>query len=131
MQVYLVRHAKADPGEPDELRPLNDEGQGQAWKLGERLKDEGIHPDVVLSSPLLRARQTADALARATGAEMETDQRLAPGATAADVREAVAGRGERIVVVGHQPDCGRIAAALTGGAEPSFPAAGMFVIDLP
>ena len=131
MQLYLVRHAKADAGEPDELRPLSEDGQEQARQLGERLKADGIQPDIILSSPLLRARQTAEALARATGAEVEADERLAPGATADGVREAVAGRGERVVVVGHQPDCGQIAAALRGGDEPKFPAAGMIVIDLP
>jgi phosphohistidine phosphatase SixA len=51
-------------------------------------------------------------------------------ARAEDVRAAVAGRGREVVVVGHQPDCGRIAAALTGGEEPAFPAAGMVVIEM-
>jgi phosphohistidine phosphatase SixA len=46
------------------------------------------------------------------------------------VTEAVAGRGETVVVVGHQPDCSQIAAALTGGPEPDFVPAGSFVVDL-
>ena len=58
------------------------------------------------------------------------DERLAPGATVDDVRAAVAGRGETVVVVGHQPDCGRVAAALTGGPEPAFPAAGVVAVEL-
>jgi phosphohistidine phosphatase len=130
MELYLVRHADATPGDPDELRPLSDEGREQARELGKRLRNEGIEPDVVLTSPLLRARQTGEALARATGSSQETDERLAPGATAEGVREAVADRGDRVVVVGHQPDCGRIAAALRGGEEPRFPPAGMAVIEL-
>lgn len=130
MQLYLVRHADATPGDPDELRSLSGEGREQARRLGERLKAEEVQPDIVVTSPLLRARETGAALARATGSEAETDERLAPGATPDDVKEAVAGRGERVVVVGHQPDCGRVAAALTGGDEPSFPPAGMIVIDL-
>jgi phosphohistidine phosphatase len=131
MQLYLVRHADATPGDPDELRPLSDEGREQARELGERLREDGVAPDVVLTSPLLRARQTGEALARATGVTSEADERLAPGATADTVREALAGRGESVVVVGHQPDCGRIAAALRGGEEPRFPPAGMAVIELP
>ncbi len=131
MQLYLVRHADATPGDPDELRTLSDEGREQARTLGEQLKAGGVQPDVVLTSPLLRARETAEALARATGSRAETDERLAPGATADGVREAVAGRGERVVVVGHQPDCGQITAAFRGGEEPKFPAAGMVVIELP
>ena len=84
-----------------------------------------------MTSPLLRARETAEVLARACGLEAVPDERLAPGATSVDARLAAAGRGERIVLVGHQPDFGRIAAALTGDEEPPFPTAGMAVIDLP
>ena len=130
MQLYLVRHADATPGDPDELRPLSDEGREQARELGERMRDDGVVPNVVLTSPLLRARETGDALARATGAISEADERLAPGATAETLREAISGRGEHVVVVGHQPDCGRIAATLSGEEEPRFPPAGMAVIEL-
>jgi phosphohistidine phosphatase len=130
MQLYLVRHADATPGDPDELRPLSNEGREQARELGERLRDDGVEPDVVLTSPLVRARQTGEALALATGSTQETDDRLAPGATAESLREAISGRGQRVVVVGHQPDCGRIAATLRGGEEPRFPAGGMVVIEL-
>ena len=129
VRIYLVRHAKAAPGDPDELRPLTPEGREQARLLAERLVGE--RPDAVVTSPLLRARETAEVLARACGLEAEPDERLAPGATSADARLAAAGRGERVVLVGHQPDFGRIAAVLTGGDEPPFPTAGMAVIDLP
>ena len=125
MHVYLIRHAKAEPGEPDALRKLNERGKKQARELGERLARTGLRPDAVISSPLLRARQTADAIARATGTETEVDERLAPGATVDDLRHVVSGHGDTIVVVGHQPDCGQIAAALTGGPEPTFKTAGM------
>jgi phosphohistidine phosphatase len=130
MQLYLVRHADATPGSPDELRTLSDEGREQARELGERLRADGVSPDVVLTSPLLRARETGEALARATGSRFEADARLAPGATAETLREALEGRGERVVVVGHQPDCGRITTELRGGDEPSFPAGGMVVLEL-
>ncbi len=128
MHVYLVRHAKAEPGDPDELRPLAKKGRKQARDLGERFARSGA--DAVLSSPLLRARETAEAIAKATGTTVVTDERLAPGATAADLRAAVEGRGERVVVIGHQPDFGRIAAAISGGPEPEFPTAGVFELDL-
>jgi phosphohistidine phosphatase len=130
VQLYLVRHAKAEDGEPDELRPLTAEGRRAARELGEWLASEGIRPDAVLTSPLLRARQTGAELARLAGLEAEPDERLAPGATAEDVKAAADGRGETVVVVGHQPDCGKIAAELTGGEEPRFPPAGMLAIDL-
>lgn len=95
------------------------------------MRADGVAPDAIVTSPLLRARETGAALARATGAEVEADDRLAPGATPEAVRAAVTGRGELVVAVGHQPDCGRIAAALMGEEELSFPPAGMIVIDLP
>ena len=127
MRLVLVRHAEAAPGDPDELRALTPEGQEQARRLGERLRSNGVQPDAVLSSPLLRARQTADALGFG---EPEPLDALAPGATAEDVRAAVAGRGETVVVVGHQPDCSRVTAALRGGDEPAFPPAGAQIIEL-
>jgi phosphohistidine phosphatase len=130
VQLYLVRHAEAVDGEPDELRPLTVEGRRAARELGERLAAEGIRPDAVLTSPLLRARQTGVELARPAGLDPEADERLAPGATADSVKAAAAERGETVIVVGHQPDCGRIAAALSGGDEPAFPPAGVFAITL-
>jgi len=130
MQLYLVRHAEAADGEPDELRPLTAEGRRAARTLGERLAADGVVPDAVLTSPLLRARETGAELARPVGLEPEPDERLAPGATAESVRAAAEERGETVVVVGHQPDCGRVAAELTGGPEPAFPPAGMLEIEL-
>jgi phosphohistidine phosphatase len=130
VRLYLVRHAEAAPGEPDELRPLTQEGREQARALGERLLGEDASPSVILTSPLLRARETGGELARALDVESESDERLAPGASADDVLAAIEGRGDQVVVVGHQPDCGQIAAALTGGPEPRFPAGGLVVLEL-
>jgi phosphohistidine phosphatase SixA len=127
MRLFVVRHAAAAPGDPDELRPLTDDGRAAARALGARLAAEQI--DVIVSSPLLRARETADAIARAATAPVDVDERLAPGATADDVREAVAGRGTTVVTVGHQPDCGEIVLALTGREVP-FPPAGVAEVEL-
>jgi phosphohistidine phosphatase len=130
VRLYLVRHAEAAPGDPDELRTLTPAGREQARALGERLRNEDASPAVVLTSPLLRARETGAELARALDVESEPDERLSPGATPDDVRAAVGGRGDQVVVVGHQPDCGHVAAALTGGPEPPFPAGGLVVIEV-
>jgi phosphohistidine phosphatase len=130
MQLFLVRHADAAPGDPDELRRLTAEGRDQARALGERLAAEGVRADAVLTSPLLRARETGAAIADELGCESESSDRLAPGATAPEVRAAVAGRGDTVIVVGHQPDCGRIAAELGDGVEPSFPPAGIVQLQL-
>lgn len=131
VQLVIVRHAEAASGEPDELRPLTVQGREVARALGQRLADEGVRPDAILTSPLLRARETAQELARPAGVEPEPDERLAPGATAEGVRAAAQERGGTVVVVGHQPDCSRIAAALGDGEEPAFPPGGMLSIELP
>jgi phosphohistidine phosphatase len=130
MWIYLVRHAEAASGKPDSERRLTPEGREQARRVGERLAKEEPRPEAVLHSPLARARETAELIAAPLGVEPEPQERLAPGATAAGIRAAVAGRGEAVVVVGHLPDCAEIAAELTGGPEPPFPPAGVFVIDL-
>jgi phosphohistidine phosphatase len=127
MRVLIVRHAEAAPGTPDELRALTAAGRETARALGEQLRESGFTPDVVVTSPLLRARETAEALA--LGQPM-VDERLTPGATPNDVREAVAGRGETVVLVGHQPDCGNAVATFTGGPEPPFPPCGHVLVEL-
>jgi phosphohistidine phosphatase len=129
MRVYLVRHAHSDPGDPDELRPLSSRGRREALALAERLADHPTPPQLVISSPLLRARETADAIADATAAELRVDERLAPGATLELLQQVLDGAEAPIAIVGHQPDCSEIAIALTGD-DPGF-ATGSFVeVDL-
>jgi phosphohistidine phosphatase len=127
VRLLIVRHAEAAPGKPDALRPLTPQGREQARALGERLRARNLLPDAVVTSPLLRARETAEALDLGTP---EVDERLAPGATAEDVRAAAAGRGGTVLLVGHQPDCARVAAVLQGGTEPPFPPAAYVVVAL-
>lgn len=129
MRIYLCRHGKAAAGEPDELRELTDDGRAQARALGAALAAAEPPPALVLSSPLVRARQTAEAIGRATRAEVRVDERLAPGATAERLRAAVDGLAGPVATVGHQPDCSEIALALTG-QDPGFPAGGMVKLDL-
>jgi phosphohistidine phosphatase len=130
VRLFIVRHAEAALGEPDDLRPLTEAGREQARLLGQRFAQDGIQPDAVLSSPLLRARETAAEIAKAVGVGVEADERLAPGADPDDVRAAASGRGETVVVVGHQPDCGRTVAALSGGPEPSFPPGAVVAVEV-
>jgi phosphohistidine phosphatase SixA len=121
VRLFLVRHAHSDPGHPDELRPLSARGREEARELAERLAPAA--PEIVLASPLLRARETAAAIAKAAGAELRVDERLAPGASAEDVLAAIEGAGESVVAVGHQPDCSEVAAALGAGEREFAPAA--------
>ena len=128
MRLFLVRHAHSDPGDPDSLRPLSARGRQQARDLGERLA--AIAPGAVLTSPLLRARETAAAIAKVAGVDLRIDERLAPGATAEDVLAAVEDAGAIVVVVGHQPDCSEIALSL-GAGERDFAPAAFAEIELP
>ena len=112
MRLFLVRHAEAAPGEPDDLRRLTSSGRDIARALGERLSGE--HPDAVVTSPLLRTRETGELIARASHLDAQADERLAPGATADALREAVKSRGDTVVAVGHQPDCSEIVLEVTG-----------------
>jgi phosphohistidine phosphatase len=133
VQLFLVRHAEATPGQPDELRPLTPLGREQARCLGERLREQGVRPAVVLTSPLLRARETGELIAQVLGAETAVAEELAPGATPEVVTRAVRARSNGrapLIAVGHQPDCGRIAAALTGDPKPDFPPGGSVAIRL-
>ena len=125
MRVFLVRHAEAAPGDPDELRPLTAAGRDAARALGERLGEI----DAIVTSPLLRARETGDLIARASGAAAVADEGLAPGATLDDLRAAVADRGDTVVAVGHQPDCSEIVSALTG-RDVSFAPADVAELEL-
>jgi phosphohistidine phosphatase len=130
VRLFIVRHAEAALGQPDDHRPITHAGREQARRLGRQFAVTGVRPDAVLSSPLLRARETAAEIAKAVGVEAEPDERLAPGADPDDIRAATAGRGETVVVVGHQPDCGRTVAAFSGGPEPAFPPGGVVAVEV-
>ena len=124
VRVYLCRHAEAAPGEPDDLRELTATGREQARALAARLAALPEPPVLVVTSPLLRARQTATVIAAATGASLQVDARLEPGATADLLRASLDGVDGPVATVGHQPDCSEIAVAVTG-ADPGFLPAGL------
>ena len=129
MRIYLCRHAQAAAGEPDELRELTAVGREQARALGKKLAALPAPPRLVLTSPLVRARQTGAELADATGATVRVEEALAPGATAATLIDAIAGETGPVATVGHQPDCSEIVLALLG-RDPGFPVAGMAELEL-
>ena len=129
MRLHLCRHAEAAPGKPDELRELTPLGVEQAQALGARLAALGEPPRLVVTSPLLRARQTAAEIGRATGAPVRIDEALAPGATVDSLTQALEGEEGPVAAVGHQPDCSEIAYAVIG-RDPGFPVAGMVELDI-
>jgi phosphohistidine phosphatase len=129
MLLFLVRHAHSDPGEPDALRPLSARGREEARQLAARLAMHETPPELVVTSPLLRARETAEAIADAASAELRIDERLAPGTTTDDLRAALAAVDGAVAAVCHQPDCSEIALELTG-SDPGFAPGGVAEITL-
>ena len=130
MRVYLCRHAQAGPGDADELRELTPEGVEQARALGRLLAELEQPPRLVLTSPLVRARQTAAEIARAVRIDVAVAPALAPGATVEGLAEALTGIGTGpVATVGHQPDCSEIARDMLGH-DPGFPVAGMAELEL-
>jgi phosphohistidine phosphatase len=129
MLVFFVRHAHAEKGEPDETRQLSQRGRDEARALAKQLAEHDARPELVLTSPLVRARQTAQALADEMGVQLRVDERLSPGATVALVRQALDGQDGPVAVVGHQPDLSEIAFELTG-EDPGFPTGGVAEIDV-
>jgi len=115
MDLILWRHAEAEDGSPDSARKLTKDGRDQARRVGAWLKPRLPKRCEVLVSPATRAQETASALGVrfVTAAEVGTD------ATAAQVIAAVGWptQPKAVLIVGHQPTLGRVAATLLSGAE--------------
>ena len=107
---------------------LSSRGREEALGLAEHLAEHPTPPLHVISSPLLRARATAEAIANATSAVMRVDERLAPGATGEIVRELARETEGPVAAVCHQPDCSEI--ALAHGRRPGVPPAGVAEITV-
>ena len=124
MELYLLRHADAgDPAEwdgDDAKRPLSAKGEKQARNLARLLSKNGFAPDSIVTSPKVRARQTAEVLAEAVGVNVDIDARLGAldGLDELDAVVTDAG-GSKVVVVGHDPDFSDLCAELTG--TPNLP----------
>ena len=125
MRIYIVRHGEAELatlGASDAERQLTAKGQRQAARVGTALRVLGGIPAVVLTSPLPRARQTAE-----LAVEAMTDKRrrppirildrLAPGACAGDVLAAIPTDPPSVMLVGHQPTLGALVGVLIGGLQ--------------
>jgi len=125
MRVYLVRHASAgeaysDP-KKDEKRPLDEQGVTQCREVGHALAALEVHVDLVISSPLKRAAQTASMVANEIGYEgrIVFDDALRPGTGFTDFRELTRRHAalEAIMVVGHNPNLSAFLGTLIGSAH--------------
>jgi phosphohistidine phosphatase len=137
--LFIVRHAiaadRSDKWPDDSKRPLTHEGAARMRKAADGLAALGVTPDAVITSPLVRAEQTADILLKSLGgdARLLTTPALAPGGSPAAVAEAIAAlsKGRNIVLVGHEPGLGELAAWLVGARQPlPFKKGGACQIDV-
>ncbi len=114
MDLILWRHAEAEETLPDHARKLTARGQKHAARAAEWLQQRLPSRFRVLASPAERTRQTALSL----GVAFRTVPSLAPGASVAEILGAAEwpDRKGAVIVVGHQPDLGRVAAYLISGS---------------
>ena len=109
--LWLLRHAEAADGGPDDERPLTERGARQADAVGIALARLGTHIDMCLSSPKLRALQTAQRACEPLAVEVTVEPRLA--GEPFDVHELTAGHGD-VLLVGHDPSFSLLLHDLTG-----------------
>jgi phosphohistidine phosphatase len=125
-ELYLIRHGiaeeRGDAWPDDSKRPLTDEGISRLRRIARGLVRIGVELDVVLTSPLVRTRQTAELVAGAFEAKpaIVTIESLAPGGAAAAVLADLEKHAKRtqIALVGHEPGIGELAARLLGHRHP-------------
>ncbi len=126
--LWLLRHGAAeDSGGEDAARRLSEGGERQARAAGLALEALGAQLDSCLTSPKLRALETARIACEPHGVEPEETEALAGGDF--DPHELAAGRGE-VLLVGHEPDFSRALQATTG-ARCELPKGGLAAIEGP
>ena len=133
MILYFLRHGDAGQPSPsdDDERELTDEGRAVLRAAAPLWRRLNLRPDVVVTSPLPRALQTAELLCEAVGGEPVGDDRLRPGASWADLARAMADHPDarRVMFVGHEPDLSTAVADLTGAASVRLRKGGMACVE--
>jgi phosphohistidine phosphatase len=110
--IWFLRHGDAEEGEPDAERRLTAKGEDQARTAGAALRKLGVKPDLCLTSPKVRARDTAELACKELRCDYKVEPRLAGGRF--DALDLAAGLGE-VILVGHEPDFSNVIGELTGG----------------
>jgi phosphohistidine phosphatase len=122
VKIYVIRHSRAvEPGPwmSDDARWLDARGREVAAAVGAKLRERGVAFDALVTSPLVRAVQTAELVAAAAGYAgiIEAVPALAPGGPTRAVVEDLSARGAAVAAVGHEPSISALVAALAGRAK--------------
>ena len=110
--LWLLRHGDAADGSPDAERPLTKKGERQARAAGRALAALGVELDACLTSPKLRAADTARLACEPLGIDPQHEPKLAGGPF--DAEALAAGLGDNVLLVGHDPDFSMALHGLTG-----------------
>ena len=110
--LWLLRHGDAADGSPDAERPLTGKGEEQSRAVGRALAALGVEVSACLTSPKVRAADTAKLACEALGVEPKHEPKLAGGPF--DAEALAAGLGDNVLLVGHDPDFSMAVHALTG-----------------
>lgn len=133
MQLYFLRHGEADwPNwtKPDDERPLTDFGKNEVRQVAKFLDRLKVRPDLIVSSPLPRASQTAKIAAECLKAKLREDESLAPGFGMSELRTLLRRhRSKVLMLVGHEPDFTTVISGLTG-ASLKLSKAGVAMVDV-
>ena len=139
MIVYFVRHGIAEDAGAwkgsDADRPLTAKGRAKMAAIGKRLGELGIEPDAIVTSPLLRARQTAEILAKTLRASdrTENDERLAGGFDLRGLGEILSARAASkcVMLVGHEPNMSAVIGHAIGDGRVEMKKGAVACVEFP
>ncbi len=137
MKLYFVRHGQAEdraawaPAQ-DHLRPLTEAGKQRMRDSARTMRKLGLKPAVVLTSPLVRAVQTAEIVAKELGCNVVQEEALGPGFGVGALAELLEsyGEGDSLLLVGHEPDFSATIEGLVGGGRVVVKKGSLIRVDL-
>jgi len=135
MRLYFFRHGIAEDfveAAPDSARALTREGNARTKAMARVLLAAGVKPRRLYTSPLLRARQTADIVAQVLGVKVTVRKAVAPGFDVEAVAALITGlrNMDEVMFIGHEPDFSTIVSQLVGGGDIIMKKGGVARVDI-